>query len=435
MKAVFISKENNDVKFTIEFSAEEFDKAVVDAYKSMKDQFEIDGFRKGKAPRKIIEQKYGKGIFFEEAINNLLQKAYPEALSELDLDVIDRPRMEFSKLEEGKGVTVTITVEVAPEVEPKDYKGIEIEQIIPVVDEESVNKELEALRKSMARIENVDRPVKEGDTVILDYAGFVGDNQFDGGTAERQELKIGSGMFIPGFEEQLIDAKTGDKVDVKVTFPEEYHAKELAGKDAVFHCDIHEIKEEILPELDDELAKDVSEFDTLEALKEDIKTKLEENAKIQAKEMAKAGAIKKVVKNNELEIPEIMVDEEVERTIQEINQQLASQGLNVEMYLQFIGKDLPSFKEELRGEAKEKVASRLLLLAIADAENLEVSQEEIENELQKVADAYKMDLDKVKEMIGKENLKYLEKDLRLNKAIEFIYDNGKIEEVKSIKAE
>ena len=274
MKATLISKENNRAKFTMDFTAEEFEAAVVKAYQDSKDKFNIDGFRKGKAPRSIIEKHFGEGVFFEDAINNLFQTAYPEALNELDLEVIDSPQADFSEIGKGKPLTVTIDVAVYPVVEVKDYKGIEVEQVDPEVTEEDVDIDIEAMRKRNSRMVVADRPVENGDTVILDYAGFVGDEQFQGGTAENQELKIGSGMFIPGFEEQLIGVKAGESKDVVVTFPEEYQAKELAGKEATFKCTVHEVKFEELPELDDEFAKDVSEFDTLAELRDDATTRL-----------------------------------------------------------------------------------------------------------------------------------------------------------------
>ena len=278
MKTTFVSKEKNDVKFTMDFTAEEFDAAVVKAYQASKDQFVIDGFRKGKAPRSIIEKHYGEGIFFEDAINNLFKDGYPGAINELDLEVIDSPAAEFSEIGKGKPMTITITVPVYPVVEVKDYFGVEVEQVEAKVKPEDVEKEIEGLQKRNARMILADRPVKEGDTVLLDYSGFVGEEQFEGGTAERQELKIGSGMFIPGFEEQLVGATPGEKKDVTVTFPEEYHSEDLAGEEAVFHCLIHEVKEEQLPELDDEFAKDVSEYDTLDELKKETEARLQKYA-------------------------------------------------------------------------------------------------------------------------------------------------------------
>ena len=254
MKPTLISKENNEAKFTMEFTAEEFEAAIIKVYQSQKDKFMIDGFRKGKAPRSIIERKYGEGIFFEDAINNLFSMIYPLALDQLDVDAIDHPKADFSELKKGEGFTVTINVTCYPEFEVKDYKGVEIETVNADVTDEDVEKELQNKAKVNARMVEVDRPAENGDTVLIDYEGWVGDEKFEGGTAERQPLKLGSGTFIPGFEEQLVGASKGEDIDVKVTFPEEYHAEELAGKEAVFKCKVHEIKEEELPEIDDDYA-------------------------------------------------------------------------------------------------------------------------------------------------------------------------------------
>ncbi len=426
MKATFISRDKNAVKFTMEFTAEEFEQAQIKVYQDAKNQFEIPGFRKGKAPRSIIEKHYGEGIFFEDAIDALFRQSYGNALSELDLEVIDSPAAEFSKIAKGEGFTVTITVDCFPIVEVKDYKGVEIEKVTQEVKDEDVENELKAVQKRNARMLLVERPAKEGDTVLFDYAGFVGDEQFEGGTAERQELVLGSGMFIPGFEEQLIGATPGEKVDVKVTFPTEYHAEDLAGKDAVFHCLVHEIKEEQLPELDDEFAKDVSEYDTLEELKNANRERLESYAKSSAENQMKDAAIVKVVEANEVEIPRAMVEDEIERMINELNQQFRYQGITIDKYLEFTGKNMADFREEIRPEAEKAVKTRIILMSIAEAEKIEVSAEEMEEELNTMAAQYQMTADKIKEMIGVENLTFLQKDLQAKKAIDFIYDNAKI---------
>ena len=339
MKATFISREKNDVKFTMEFTAEEFENAQIKVYQKAKDQFQIDGFRKGKAPRSIIEKHYGEGVFFEDAIDDLFREHYGKALGELELEVIDSPAAEFSKIAKGEGFTVTITVPCFPIVEVKDYKGVEIDKIEQEVKDEDVENEIKALQKRNGRMILVERPAKEGDTLLLDYSGFVGDEQFEGGTAERQELKLGSGMFIPGFEEQLVGATPGEKKDVVVTFPEEYHAEDLAGKEAVFHCLVHEIKEEQLPELDDEFAKDVSEYDTLEELKKANRERLEAYAKAGSESQMKDAALGKVVEANEVEVPGAMIEDEMDRMCQELDQQLRYQGMSLQQYLQFTGKD------------------------------------------------------------------------------------------------
>ena len=426
MKATFISRENNDVKFTMEFTAEEFENAQIKAYQAAKDQFQIDGFRKGKAPRGIIEKHYGEGVFFEEAIDQLFRESYGEALKELDLEVVDAPAAEFSKIAKGEGFTITITVPCFPIIAVKDYQGVEIEKVSQEVKDEDIDNELKALQKRNARMILVERPAQDGDTVLLDYSGFVGDEQFEGGTAERQELTLGSGMFIPGFEEQLVGVTPGEKRDVTVTFPAEYHAEELAGKEAVFHCLVHEIKEEQLPELDDEFAKDVSEHDTLEELKQATKERLETYAKSSAENQMKDAAILKVVEANEVEIPRAMVDDEIDRMANELDQQLRYQGMGLNQYLQFVGKDAAAFREELRPEAEKAVKTRIVLMGIVNAENITVTDEEREEELKHMAAQYQMEVDKLKEIIGEDNLGFLTKDLQVKKAIDFIYDNAKV---------
>ena len=430
MKTTFVSKEKNDVKFTMDFTAEEFDAAVVKAYQASKDQFVIDGFRKGKAPRSIIERHYGEGIFFEDAINNMFRDAYPVAINELDLEVIDSPAAEFSEVGHGKPMTITITVPVYPVIEVKDYFGVEVEQEEVKVKPEDVDKEIEALQKRNARMILADRPVQEGDTVLLDYSGFVGEEQFEGGTAERQELKIGSGMFIPGFEEQLVGATPGEKKDVTVTFPEEYHAEDLAGKEAVFHCLIHEVKEEQLPELDDEFAKDVSEYDTLDELKKETEARLQKNADEQSLNAAKDAVIEKVYQANKTDVPRVMVEDEIDRMAQDLDHQLRYQGLSLEQYLQFMQKDAQSFREELREDATKKVSTRMVLMSIVEAEKVDVTEEELEEELTNMAAAYKMDTAQIREMIGADNMKFFKKDIQLKKVIDMLYDQAKVTKVE-----
>lgn len=431
MKATLISKENNRAKFTMDFTAEEFEAAVVKAYQDSKDKFNIDGFRKGKAPRSIIEKHFGEGVFFEDAINNLFQTAYPEALNELDLEVIDSPQADFSEIGKGKPLTVTIDVAVYPVVEVKDYKGIEVEQVDPEVTEEDVDRDIEAMRKRNSRMVVADRPVENGDTVILDYAGFVGDEQFQGGTAENQELKIGSGMFIPGFEEQLIGVKAGESKDVVVTFPEEYQAKELAGKEATFKCTVHEVKFEELPELDDEFAKDVSEFDTLDELRDDARARILESVKLQCENEAKDKVIAQVYENNKIEAPATMVADEMDRMIQELEQQMRYQGLNIQQYLQFTGSTLDDFRNEIKPEAEKRVATRIVLRSIGDVENVEVTDEDLDKELQRMSEAYNTDPENIKKMLGEENLAFFRKDIALTKVMDMLYNEAKITLVKA----
>ena len=434
MKTTFISKENNQVKFTMDFTAEEFEAAVVKAYQASKNQFMIDGFRKGKAPRSIIEKHYGEGVFFEDAINNMFQENYPEAIRELQLEVIDSPAAEFSEIGKGKPLTITITVAVYPVVDVKDYLGVEVEEVIQTVAAEDVDREIEMLQKRNARMVVAERPVEDGDTVILDYSGFVGEEQFEGGTAERQELKIGSGMFIPGFEEQLVGVNAGEDKDVTVTFPEEYHAPDLAGKEAVFHCHIHEIKVEELPELDDEFAKDVSEYDTLDELKKATEERLQTNADAMALNAAKDAVIEKVYEANKPEVPAVMVEDEIDRMAQELDHQLRYQGLSLEQYLQFLQKEPKDFREELREDAAKKVGTRLVLMSIVEAEKVEVSEEEMETELKDMANAYNVDVAQIREMIGTDNLTFFKKEIQLKKVIDMLYDKAKVNKVEK-KAE
>ena len=435
MKTTLISKENNKAKFTMEFSAEEFENAIIDVYKSSKDNFQIDGFRKGKVPRSIIEKHYGEGIFFEDAVNDLLQKGYPEAIKELDVEVINSPKLDFSEIKKGEGFTVTAEVELYPVVEVKDYIGLEIEEVVPEIKPEEVQMELENMRNRNARIEVAERPAKEGDTLILDYAGFVGDHQFQGGTAENQELKLGSGMFIPGFEEQLIEVSAGEDKDVVVTFPEEYQAEDLAGKEAVFHCHVHEVKEEILPELDDEFAKDVSEFDTLDELKKDLENSMLKLAGEQAVAAAKDMAVAKVYELNEVEVPAIMVEDEIDRMIQQVGQEMAYQGLTINQYLEFMGKNMNDLREEMREDCKKQVTSRVIIKSIIGQEDIEVTEEEINKELQGVGDAYGMDADKVREMIGEDNMRFFANDIAMKKAIDMLYDKAKVTKISREEAE
>ena len=431
MKTTFVSKENNIAKFTMEFTAEEFDAAVVKAYQASKNQFVVDGFRKGKAPRSIIEKHYGEGVFFEDAINTLFGEGYPAAISELGLEVIDSPSADFSEIGKGKPLTITISVPVYPVVEVKDYFGVEIEQVEEKVSEEDVNREIEALQKRNSRMVVAERAVEEGDTVVLDYAGFVGEEQFEGGTAERQELKIGSGMFIPGFEEQLVGVNAGEEKDVVVTFPEEYHAPDLAGKEAVFKCKVHEVKFEELPELDDEFAKDVSEYDTLEELKAASAERLQKYIDAQSISRAKDAIIAKVCEANTVEAPAIMVEDEIDNMIQELDQQLRYQGLSVDQYMQFMQKDAKAFRDELRADAEKKVATRLILMSIAEAEAIEVTEADLEEELKNMAVTYNMETEEVKNAIGAEGMKYFKKDIQLKKVIDLMYDKAVVTKVEA----
>lgn len=425
MKSSFVSKEKNEAVFNLEFEAEEFEEALDKAYLKTKNKFFVDGFRKGKAPRKLIELKYGEEVFYEEAINYLFANAYPKAVEELNLEPVDRPSIDFDSIERGKNFTMAVSVTVKPEVSLGDYKGVKINKFEYNITDEDVQKELETMQQRNSRLVAADRAARNGDTVLIDYAGFVGDEQFDGGTAEKQYLELGSGTFIPGFEEQLIGGKSGDEIDVKVTFPELYHAENLAGKEAVFKVKIHEVKEKEMPEINDEFAKDVSEFDTLEELKSDIKAKLEKTAQSKADFERKNAVLEGLYDICEVDIPEVMIEEQIDDMMVEFEMQLRYQGIKIEDYFKYLGKEISDFREELKDDAFKKVKTRLIVEAVAEKEGIEVSEDEIEAELSRLAEQYRMDVDKVKKTMRAENYEYLIKDLKLKKAVDFLAENAK----------
>ena len=423
MKATLISKENNVAKFTMDITAEEFENAVIKVYQSQKDKFTIDGFRKGKAPRGIIEKKYGEGIFFEDAINNLFSQNYPMALDELKLDVIDSPKADFSEIKKGEGFTITVDVAVYPEFEVKDYKGVEIETVNIEVTDDDVDTEIKSMARKNARMVAVDRPAQDGDTVLIDYEGWVGDEQFEGGTAERQPLKLGSGTFIPGFEEQLVGVSTGESKDVQVTFPEEYHAENLAGKEAVFKCKVHEIKEEELPEIDDEFAKDAG-FDTLDELKASKKEELEKSAAAKSENEMKNKVLEKVYEANDIDVPDSMVESEIDNMMNEFDQQLRAQGMDLQSYFKYLDMDPTDFRGQLKEDAHRKVKTRMIVSQVAIQENFEATAEEIDAEIENMAKQYGLEADKIREMLGTENLGMIAGDLKVRKAMEFMYDSA-----------
>jgi len=435
MKANMISKENGEAKLTMDFTAEELEEAVIKVYKRTKDRYPVDGFRKGKAPRSIIEKRYGENVFVEDAITDLFNAEYPKAVQELELAVIDSPRIEFSEIKKGEAFTATVTVAVYPDVEVKDYKGIEVEKVTAEVTDEDVDNELAMMQNRAARMVTVDREAKEGDTVVIDYKGFVGEEQFEGGTAEAYSLKLGSGSFIPGFEDQLIGTKKDDEKDVVVTFPEEYHADDLAGKEAVFKCKVHEVKEEEKPELDDEFAKDTSEFDTLDELKESVRGDVEKRKTARAENQMKDKVIEKFVEANELDVPDVMVQDEVDAMIRESQQQLSMQGIQLEQYLQMLGKEMADFREDIKDEAGRRVKTRMLVQAVVEAEDIQATEEEVNEQLEVMAIQYQMDAEKVREMLGEANMVYLESDIKMRKAIDFMYDNAVFTEPKEEPAE
>ncbi|MBQ6370405.1 MAG: trigger factor [Firmicutes bacterium] len=424
MKTTLLSKENTEAKFKMEFTPEEFEEAVVKVYKKEKGNFQIDGFRKGKAPRSIIEKRYGEGIFYEDAINDLFSLNYPLALDELDLDVIDYPRTEFGQIQKGENFDVTVTVAVYPELEIKDYKGVEIEAVSAEVTDEDIEKEIADMAKRNSRMVEVDRPAQDGDMVLIDYEGWVGDEQFEGGTAERQPLKLGSGTFIPGFEEQLIGAVKDEQRDVKVTFPEDYHAEDLAGKEAVFKCKVHEIKEQELPEINDEFVKDVSEFDTLDELRADTREKLEKSKAEQAENSMKNSVIEAVFNANDFDVPDPLVEQEIDSQMGQFDQQLRAQGMDLETYMKYLDKNPSEFRDEIRDEARKKVKTQMIVTAVAEQEGFEASEEEISEELEKMAQQYGMEKDKLLSVIGPQNVSMIGGDIKVRKAVDFMYENA-----------
>lgn len=436
MNTNLISKEDNIAKFTVVFTADEFEDAIVDAYKKNKDKFSIDGFRKGKAPRKIIESNYGNDIFYDEALNGLLNKAYPEAVVELDLEVVANPQLEIGEIKKGDEVTVTATVQLFPEIEVKNYKGLEVTKVASEVTDADVDADLKRIQQSQARLETVEgRKTQDGDTVVIDFDGSIDGKHFDGGNAENFELKLGSGQFIPGFEEQLIGKDAGEAVDVKVTFPENYNAKDLAGKDALFETKIHEIKVEILPEIDDDLASDVSEFETLAELKADVKKNLEKNARDGDETQMKNELLDKLCETNEVDVPASMVEDEIDRMLNEMNQQLAYQGMSLDQYMQILGQTMKDVREGARVDANKRVAMRILIRAVVAKEGIEATEAELEDELRKFAEQYGQTVEQVKKVMGEDNMKFFAEDVTTRKAIDFMFDNAKLVEKKEEKAE
>ncbi|MDR1797608.1 MAG: trigger factor [Clostridiales Family XIII bacterium] len=426
MEASLIGKEGNKITFTIAFSAEEWENALIEAYKKNKGEFRIDGFRPGKAPRKIIERHYGEHIFDQEALEGLLQAHYPEALQALDIDPIDRPEADVPELPHGDGFTVRFAVEVAPEVEVKGYEGIVITEIEYGVTDADVDKQLEQAQSRGARF--VDKGeggvVADGDLVNIDYAGTLGGVAFEGGTAEGQSLKIGSGAFIPGFEEQLVGKKAGEELDVNVTFPEEYHAEELAGKAAVFHVKVNEVKAEEKPELNDEFAQDISEFDTLDELKADIKKNLEEQAGQRAEAEMKDQVLGKIYEANEVEVPDVMVEDRVDEMVREFGQNMKQQGIALEQFFQISGQQPEALRERMKDDAYRQVKMRLLIAGIARQEGFSASDEEVEGELGKMAEMYGMEPEGLRDMLGDYQVRLLREDIKNRKAVDYVYENA-----------
>lgn len=418
--------EKNMAKLTIEASAEELEKAIEKSYQKQKSKISIPGFRKGKVPRQIVEKMYGKEVFYEDAANELIPDAYDKALSECEEDIVSSPKIEVTQIEAGKPFIFTATVALKPEVKLGKYKGVKIDKIDAEVTEEEVDAEINRERENNARNITVeDRPVKDGDITTLDFEGFVDGVAFEGGKGENYPLTIGSGAFIPGFEEQLVGAEIGKEVEVKVTFPEDYQAEELKGKDAVFKCVVKEIKEKELPELDDEFASEVSEFDTLAEYREDVRKNLAEKKEKDAKNAREEAAVKAAVEDSEMEIPEAMLETQQRQMVDEFAQRITMQGLSMEQYFQFTGTNYQQMVEQVKPQAEERIRSRLVLEAVAKAENIEVTDEDYEKELVTMAEVYQMEVDKVRELMGEREKKNIIQDLAVRKAAEFVAQNAK----------
>ncbi|SHI42071.1 trigger factor [Lutispora thermophila] len=417
--------ENNVATLEITVSAEKLEEGIAKAYIKNAKKFNLPGFRKGKAPRKLIEKYYGEGVFYEDAINEVCPEAYNEAIKEHDLHPVDRPSIDIIDIESGKGIVFKAEVTVKPEVQLGEYKGIEVEKKEYNVTDEDVAKELEILRNKNARIIDVtDRPVKMGDITTIDFKGFVDGEQFEGGTAENYKLEIGSGQFIPGFEDQLVGATIGNEVDVNVTFPEDYRAEELAGKPAVFKVTVKEIKEKELLPLDDEFAKDTSEFDTLEELKEDIRKKKTEEAERLAKHEYENNVIKKVVENAQVDIPEVMIDNQVEAMLDDFDYQLRYQGLDLDTYIKYMNINYDELKETYKETARDRVKTQLVLEAVTKAENIAVTDEELEEEINKTAKMYNQDAEKFRKSLKERDIEYIKEGLEVQKTIDFLVKNS-----------
>lgn len=413
--------EKSMAKLTITVEAAKFDAAVDSAYQKNKGKIALPGFRKGKAPRAMIEKMYGTGVFYEDAANELIPEAYETAAKESELEIVAQPEIEVTQMEKGTDFIFTATVAIKPEVTLGDYKGIEVEKKEAEVSEEEITAEIDKAREANSRLITIeDRATEDGDTVIIDFDGYVDGKQFEGGYAEDYTLVLGSHSFIDNFEDQLVGKNLGEDVEVNVTFPEEYHVDELKGKPALFKVKIKEIQKKELPELDDDFAQDVSDFDTLDEYKADVEKKILENKENQIKREQEDQIIEKIIENAQMEIPQQMITAQTRQMTQEFAQRLQSQGLSLEQYMQFTGLTPQKMMEDLEPQALKRIQSRLVLEAVVVAENIEASDEEIDTELENMASMYQMEIDKLKELIGDDEKKQIGMDLAVQKAVEFV---------------
>ena len=417
--------EKNMAKLTIEVPAEELEKALQGAYLKNRGKISIPGFRKGKVPRQLIEKMYGAAIFYEDAANELIPEAYEKAAKESELEIVSQPEIDVTQIEKGKPFIFTAEVAVKPEVTLGAYKGVEVPKSDLEVTEEEIQAEVDKERESNSRTITVeDRPVADKDIATIDYEGFVDGEPFEGGKGTDYPLTIGSGTFIPGFEEQLIGAKIGEEVEVHVTFPEDYRAENLKGKEAMFRCTVKELKVKELPEEDDEFAKDVSEFDTMEEYRADIRKSLTEKKERAAKAAKEDAVIEKIIEGAQMEIPDAMVNTQVRQLMDEFAQRISSQGLSMEQYVQFTGATPQALLDQMKPQAMQRIQSRLVLEAVAAAENLEASEEELKEEIQKMADLYKMEVEKVEELLDDTARKQMKDDIAIQKAVELVRESA-----------
>lgn len=430
MSAKFEKLEGNQGKLTVEVDAETFNKALDQAFKKVVKQVNVPGFRKGRVPRPIFEQRFGVEALYQDALDIVLPEAYTKAVEETSIEPVSQPEIDIEQIGKNEALIFTAEVTLKPEVKLGEYKGLEVEKVDTEVTDEDVENELKELQKRHAElVVKEDEAATEGDTVVIDFEGFVDGEAFEGGKAENHSLELGSGSFIPGFEEQLIGVKAGEEKEVNVTFPEEYHAEELAGKDAVFKVKVHEVKSLELPELDDEFAVDVDdEVETLDALREKIKNRLKESKEHEAKHTIENAVIEQAAENAEIDVPEVMIENEIDRMMKEFEQRLQAQGLNLDLYKQFSGQDESELKEQMKADAEKRVRVSLTLEAIAKAENIEVTDEEVEKELEKMSETYNLPVDQIKQILGSTDS--IKEDLKLNKAVELLVENRKEVEPK-----
>ncbi|SDM97569.1 trigger factor [Sediminibacillus halophilus] len=426
MSAKWEKQEGNQGTLTIEVDAEEFDKALDQAFKKVVKQVQVPGFRKGKMPRGLFEQRFGVESLYQDAVDIILPEAYTNAVEETGIEPVDQPEVDVTQIEKGKPLVFTAQVTVKPEVKLGEYKGLEVEEEETEVTDEDVEHELSHMQEHQAElVVKEEGTVEEGDTVVIDFEGFVDGEAFEGGQAENHQLEIGSGSFIPGFEEQLIGKETGADTEVQVTFPEEYHAEELAGKEATFKVKIHEIKGKELPELDDEFAKDVDEdVETLEELRNKTRDRLKEQKETDADNKKRESLIEQASENAEVDIPEAMVDTELDRMVKEFEQRLQMQGMSMDMYYQFSGTDEAGLKEQMKDDAEKRVKTNLTLDAIANQEEVEVTDEDVDKELESMASMYQTEVDQLKQMLGG-NTDAIKEDLKFKKAIDFLVEHSK----------